>query len=83
MEEKFDQIPENMAILEASEFWDTHSVADYPSQIAEIEFAANRRMVVVPIAVELIERLEVRAAKSGVSLETLVNLWLQERLSVA
>ncbi|MBE2198425.1 MAG: hypothetical protein IAE79_07415 [Anaerolinea sp.] len=83
MAEKIDQIPENMSILEAAEFWDTHSVADYPSHVVEIEYAANRRMAVVPIAIELVAQLEDRAAKSGVSIETLVNLWLQERLSAA
>ena len=33
-----DAIPENMTIAEASEFWDTHSVADYPSRVVAAEY---------------------------------------------
>ncbi|MDI6793922.1 MAG: hypothetical protein QME81_13835 [bacterium] len=37
-------IPENMTIEEASEFWDTHSVADYPSHIVGLEYAPEERI---------------------------------------
>ncbi|MEM7116271.1 MAG: CopG family antitoxin [Chloroflexota bacterium] len=83
MEEKFEPIPENMTVLEASEFWDNHSLADYPSQIVEMEYAPTDRVAIVAIASDMISQLEKRAEESGVSIETLVNLWVQEKLQVA
>ena len=41
---KVDPIPDESTIEEASEFWDTHSVADYPSQM---EIIFNAPMAVV------------------------------------
>jgi hypothetical protein len=28
-----------MSIVEASEFWDSHSIADFPTRVVEIEYA--------------------------------------------
>jgi hypothetical protein len=80
MAERIDQIPENMTILEASEFWDNHSVADYPSHIVEIEYAPDDRVAVVAIAADLVGQLKRQAEDNGISIETLVNLWVQEKL---
>ena len=33
----------DMTIEEASEFWDTHSVADYPSHVVQLRLAYNIR----------------------------------------
>ena len=70
-----------MSIEEASEYWDTHSVADHPSRIVEIEFAPEGRSTFVAIENDLLSRISKSARNKGVSVETLVNLWLQEKLS--
>jgi hypothetical protein len=80
MAEKIDQIPANMTILEASEFWDSNSVADYTSHIVEIKYAPDDRVAVVVIAADLVGQLERQAEDNGISIETLVNLWVQEKL---
>jgi hypothetical protein len=76
-------LPENMTILEASEFWDNHSVADYPSHIVEMEYAPTDRVAIVAIAADMVGQLEKRAQENGISIETLVNLWVQEKLQTA
>ncbi|MCU0288024.1 MAG: BrnA antitoxin family protein [Acidobacteria bacterium] len=81
MENKTDLIPDNMTIMEASEFWDTHSTADYPSTVVQFEYKPGGRVTFVAIAEELKEQLVNRAKKSGISIETLVNLWIQEKLT--
>ena len=81
MVNKREPIPENMAIEEASEFWDTHSVADYPSHIVQFEYRPEERITFVAIANDLLRQLEKQAKKQGASIETLVNLWIQERLT--
>ena len=81
MGNKIDPIPDDMNIEEASEFWDTHSVADYPSRVVQYEFSPEERITFVAVANELMSQLEKRAKETGVSIETLVNLWIQEKLT--
>ena len=81
MGNKIDRIPNDMTIEEASEFWDTHSVADYPSHIVQFEYKPQERITFVAVANNLLSQLENRAKKTGVSIETLVNLWIQEKLA--
>lgn len=71
--------------LEAvADFWDTHSAADYWDQTREVEFEVRaKRRRRVTLAPELYTRIEVQARIRGVLPETLVNLWLAERLPVA
>jgi len=79
-----DPIPEEFESIEtAAEFWDTHSLADYWDQTheVEIEVAAKRRRRVT-IDPELWEQVAARAQAKGISTETLVNLWLAERLAL-
>lgn len=68
-------------IDEIADFWERHSLADYWERTHEAEFVVRaqrrRRITIDP---EIYARLEVQARKRGVLLETLVNLWLLERL---
>ena len=73
--------PKRMSIEEASEYWDTHSVADHPSRVVEIEYSPEERATLVAIENDLLRRLSKSAKEKGVSVETLVNLWLQEKLT--
>ena len=69
-------------VEEISEFWDTHSLADYWDQTREVdvEILAQRRRRVV-IDPEVYERLSQLARKRGLHPETLINMWLAERLA--
>ncbi|MDQ1317113.1 MAG: hypothetical protein QG588_764 [Candidatus Poribacteria bacterium] len=80
MANKIDSIPDSMTIEQASEFWDTHSVADYPSHVIQLEYTPEERITFVAIANDLLIQLEKQAKERGISVETLVNLWIQERL---
>ncbi len=66
---------------ELAEFWDTHSLADYWDETSEVDFEVRakprRRITLAP---ELFEKLEQQARIRGLNPETLVNLWLAERL---
>lgn len=78
-----DPIPENFESLEAAaEFWDTHSLADYWDEMTEvqIEVTAPRRHRVA-IEPELWEKIAAQARAKGISVETLVNVWLAERVA--
>lgn len=47
-------MPKSMSFDEASEYWDTHSTADVPSKIVEMEYAPteNDRISSLPTAPE-------------------------------
>jgi len=66
---------------EIGEFWDRHSLADYWDETHEVEFEVRaerrRRITLDP---EVYAELEAEARARGVLPETLVNLWLAERL---
>jgi predicted alpha-1,6-mannanase (GH76 family) len=77
-------IPEQFDSVEAAaDFWDSHSLADYWDQTheVEIEVRAQRRRRVT-LDPEVWEQIVDQARIRGVSPETLVNLWLMERVQV-
>ena len=81
---RLTSISEASTLEEVADFWDTHSAADYWDQTREVEFEVRaKRRRRVTLAPELYTRIEVQARIRGVLPETLVNLWLAERLPVA
>ena len=78
-----EPIPEEFDSIEAAAaFWDTHSLADYWDETREVEIEVRaRRRRRVSVAPDVWERLRVYAQANGISTETLVNLWLAERLA--
>ena len=77
-------ISKAQTLEEVSDFWDTHSLADYWDQTQDVEFEVRakrrRRVTLIP---EVYEQIETQARTQGVLPETLVNLWLAERLQEA
>lgn len=58
-------------------FWDAHSSADYEDVMTPVEVEMKL------FAKDLLSQVRAQARRQGVSPETLVNLWLQERLYAA
>jgi CopG antitoxin of type II toxin-antitoxin system len=59
------------------EFWDTHDFTDYDNDAPDVEFEIQS---LIPIEPELMAAIERQARLRGVKTETLVNLWLHEKL---
>ncbi len=72
------------ASLEAIvEFWETHSLADYWEQTGPAEFEFDRdarRHYFVAIDPDLLARVGEAARRRGLRAETLINLWLEQKL---
>jgi CopG antitoxin of type II toxin-antitoxin system len=62
---------------EMGEFWDTHDFTEFDTDAPDVEFTMDRS---VAIEAELLAALQETARLRGVSIETLVNLWLQQKL---
>jgi len=79
-------IPEEFESIEAAgDFWDTHDLSDYWDQTSEAQFEVNleRRVILVPLEQNVAHQLASVARRQGLSTETLVNVWLNERLQQA
>lgn len=83
-DEKLTGISKAQTIEEIGAFWDEHSLADYWDQTHEVEFEVRarrrRRVILEP---EVYSRIEEQARLRGIAPETLVNVWLTERLQEA
>lgn len=67
---------------EIGEFWDTHDLSKHweETQPAEFELALQFEVTYYPLDVALAEKVRTLAKQRGVSTETLLNLWVQEKL---
>ncbi len=80
---KKDGIPGMFSsVQDASEFWDTHSVADYwdeTSEVKDTKIHMIRRHF--HIDADVAGKIHDIARGRGISTESLVNLWLKEKIS--
>jgi hypothetical protein len=71
------------SVAEAAEFWDNHDLIDYWDQTREASFEVNiqRRVFLTALEPGLAKKLTECARKQGVSTETLINVWLTEKVT--
>ena len=67
---------------EMGSFWDTHDLSDYWAQTkpSAFEVEGKSQAIYYPIETQLARQLRTKAAERGISAETLLNLWLQEKM---
>lgn len=69
---------------EIGEFWDAHSLDDYWDETREAAFEVRakqrKRVTVEP---QIYKELEAEARVRGIVPETLINLWLAEKLQAS
>lgn len=75
-------ISKAQAYKEIGEFWDTHDLGEYWDRTKPVEFEIEIRSETTyyPVESKLSEKICKIAEKRGVSPETLLNLWLQEKV---
>ena len=81
---KRESIPPHFQnVAEAAEFWDSHDLTDYWDQTREASFEVDiqRRMFLTALEPGLAKKLMECARKQGVSTETLINVWLTEKVT--
>ena len=84
--EKVESIPDDFkTVMEASDFWDKHDITDYWDNTKEVKFRASlkKNLNILFLRKALPKRHLMLQRKKHVSIETLVNLWLKEKLSAA
>ena len=81
---KRESIPQHFQnVAEAAEFWDGHDLTDYWDQTREASFEVDiqRRVFLTALEPKLAKKLTECARKQGVSTETLINVWLTEKMT--
>ena len=77
-------ISDARTLKEIADFWDTHSLADYEDQTGEVEFEVRARpRHRITLDPDVYAQIEKQDHTRGILPETLVNLWLAERLQNA
>lgn len=67
---------------EIGDFWDAHDLADFWNKTRKAKFEVDIKSEAIYYALDkmLSERLQEIAKKRGISADTLINLWIQEKL---
>jgi hypothetical protein len=81
---KREPIPSHFqSVAEAAEFWDSHDLTDYWDLTREASFEVDiqRRVFLTALEPGLTKKLTEYARKQGVSTETLINVWLTEKVT--
>lgn len=75
---QLSSISKAKTLEEMGEFWDTHDFTEHDTSTSDVEFAVT---CAVPIELDLYSSVEEQAHRRGVTVETLVNLWIQQKLA--
>lgn len=83
MDEGKSSISEAESYREIGEFWDSHDLADYWDRTEAVTFEVDiqAEATYYPLERQLSRRLARAADERGVSAETLLNIWVQEKLA--
>ena len=75
-------ISKKSSYQEIGEFWDTHDLSDFWEQTksARFEVDIQTQRVYYPVDSKLSESISEVARRRGISPETLINLWLSEKI---
>ena len=77
-ESKLSSISKSDTLEGIGEFWDMHDFTEFDTEAPDVEFNIS---CAVPIEPDLLSAVEEQAHARGVSVETLINLWLQQKLA--
>ena len=81
-----DPLPDEFNSLEeAGKFWDTHDTTDYEDLMEDVSFEIDltnksSRYYDYAVSKDMAAQLQTIAEQQGISTQTLINLWLQEKL---
>jgi len=81
MVESKTPISQASSYAQIGEYWDQHDLSEVEDQTHELEFEVDLQSSVIYFAVDrsLAQKLRSAAKNHGVSPETLLNLWVEER----
>jgi hypothetical protein len=75
-------ISKGKSYKEIGDFWDTHDLTEFWDQTKKTSFEVDIESEVTYYSLDkrLAEKVQAIAQKQGISADTLINLWVQEKL---
>jgi hypothetical protein len=82
MKKNKSSISKARSYAEIGEFWDEHDLSDYWHKTRKVKFdvVLEPEATYYPVQKDLSEKIQSEARKQGVSSDTLVNLWLEQKI---
>ena len=74
---KKSSVSQTNSLEKMGEFWDKRDFTEFDSDKPDVQFEVT---CAVPVELDLFSEIEKQAHQRGVSVETLVNLWLQQKV---
>jgi len=80
------KIPKFTSEQEEAEFWDTHDSIEYvedtePMEVSFVDARPAKKLISVRMEPTAIEKLKVVAQQKGIGYQTLMRMWVMERLA--
>ena len=82
MKKSKSSISNGRSYKEIGEFWDEHDLSDYWGKTRKVKFEVvlEPEVTYYPVEKDLSEKIQLEARKQGVPSDTLVNLWLEQKI---
>ena len=82
MRKSKSSVSKSRSYAEIGEFWEVHDLSDFWGKTKKVKFDVDIQSEVTyyPIERDLSEKIQFLARKRGVSSDTLVNLWLEQKI---
>ena len=82
MKKSKSSISKARSYTEIDDYWDKHDLSDVWGKTKKVRFqvVAEPEATYYPIQKDLSEKIQSVAKKQGVSSDTLVNLWLEQKI---
>ncbi len=79
--DKLSSLSHSRTLADMADFWDTHDATDFDAQTHEVAmtFDLKTRRHYIAVDPDVLAQVREEAATRGLSIESLANLWLQER----
>ncbi|MBI4436653.1 MAG: BrnA antitoxin family protein [Candidatus Omnitrophica bacterium] len=77
------KIPRFKSEEEERRFWETHEIVPYESSLKKVRMAfpkPRKRLISLRLDEEQLVRLKELASKKGIGYQTMIRIWIQERL---
>jgi hypothetical protein len=83
MKKSKSSISKARSYTEIGDYWDKHDLSDVWAKTKKVRFevVAEPEATYYPIQKDLSEKIQSVAKKQGVSSDTLVNLWLEQKIN--
>lgn len=85
---KVSRIPEFKSLDEEARFWDTHSFADYWDEFKDVNMVVDlqkrkEETMILRVQKNLKNKIEKIAKKRGLSVSSLIRIWLTQKLQTS